>query len=426
MYAPPPGPPPTLYNPPPGPPPLTHSSPALPQDASELSTYVRQNLTTLASQGWLSLPLPPDLEELYSALFSRSAEYFSLPTTASDKTRFAAPTGADASDEGFFDIPEEKQLITIRRQLGMPSLLRDASNTAWNATGHLFLDTMHNIAESLELEDDLGIFDDMCIEAGGFEGKDRASSLLRLFRYDRPPTGSEKRIVAEGHKDLGLLTLVVGSSPGLDARDANTGEWISVEDGANSRLTATLLSGQTLTYLTRNLFAAGPHRVSVLPPSSSDDPYRFSLVFALRPAPLALISTSRFARSPLVGPFPEELLSYEKNNYPACSMDEQPAKELFRCISKMHWNVNIAPETREKQRRNLRGEGVNNAAEIVQAGNTEEPSDVRNSSQASTILSQSIPLPPSISLSRQRFMLRPPIIAGKRRLLLPHSAVPFR
>ncbi|KAJ7067079.1 hypothetical protein C8F01DRAFT_1120191 [Mycena amicta] len=328
-----------MFSPPPGPPPVVY-----PRNASELSHYVRRNLTTLASQGWLSLPLPPDLEQLYSNLLSSSADYFSLPPAASEKTRFAAPTGIAASDEGFADIPEEKQLITDSTP--------DSANGAWNATGSLFLETMHNIAESLELEDDLGVFDEMCIEAG-------AASLLRLFRYNRPPPGSEKRVVAEAHKDLGLLTLVVGSSPGLDARDANTGQWISVEDAPTSRLTATLLAGQTLTYLTRNLFAAGPHRVSVLPPSSSDDPYRFSIVFALRPAQ-----------------FPPELLSYEKNNYPMCSMHQQPAKELFRAISKQHWNVNIAPEIREKQRKGLIVEGVNDAADKL-LGDMEEQKEAR-------------------------------------------------
>ncbi|KAF7316758.1 hypothetical protein HMN09_00408900 [Mycena chlorophos] len=362
VYLPPPGPPPQLYAPPPGPPPAAaYHPPSIPppQTASELSGYIRRNLTTLAAQGWLALPLPPDLEALYSALFDSSAEYFALPADAEEKTRFAAPSGAAASDEGYADIPEEKQLITLRRQSGMPPTLKETSNIAWNATGKMFLDTVHNIAECLELEGDLGLFDEMSAESNGFAEKERAASLLRLFRYNRPMEGKEKRVVAEAHKDLGLLTLVVGSSPGLDAKDVHSRQWVSVEDGGRpGKLTATLLAGQTMSYLTRNLFTAGPHRVSVLPPADDNDPHRFSIVFALRPAPNARISTDRFARSPLVGPFPPELLSYDKNNYPQCSMRDQPAKELSRCIAKLHWNVNIAPEVRNKQRQGLRSEVV--------------------------------------------------------------------
>ncbi|KAJ7200374.1 hypothetical protein GGX14DRAFT_372318 [Mycena pura] len=363
MYAPPPGPPPaTVYAPPPGPPPHTAYAPspatAYPfcQNASELSAYVRSSLATLASQGWLSVPLPPDLEALYTRLFAQSASYFDLPSDAREKTAFAAPTGKAASDEGFSDIPGEKQLITLRRVSGTPASLRETAMAAWDATGALFLDTVREIADSLELED-THIFDEMSCEANGFAEKVRASSLLRLFRYNRPDgTLGTKKIVAEGHKDLGLLTLVVGQSPGLDVRDVRTGAWVSVEETpppGGARLTGTLLAGQTLTYLTRGLYAAGSHRVSVLPPAAPGDDYRFSLVFALRPTPDALIDTARFAASPLVGAFPPERLSFEANNYPHCSMHGQPARELFRCIAQQHWNVNIAPEVREEQRRLL-------------------------------------------------------------------------
>ncbi|KAK7050575.1 hypothetical protein R3P38DRAFT_2865961 [Favolaschia claudopus] len=360
QYAPPPGPPPQMFAPPPGPPPISYPSC---KDIDDLAQYIRSSLPILASQGWLSVPLPPDLEAQYASLFSESAAFFDLAPDASEKVDFAAPAGTSASDEGFSDIQGEKQLITLRRVSGMPPCLQPAATSAWDATGQLFLGTVHDIADSLELPD-LEIFDEMSSESLGFPAKSRASSLLRLFRYNRPEMGARKKIVAEAHKDLGLLTLVVGHSPGLDARDA-AGNWISVEDapahsshGSNTapRLTATLLGGQTLTYLTRGLYASGAHRVSVLPPSPSnpdDDKYRFSLVFALRPAPNALIETAKFEASPLVGKFPPERLSLEKNNFPECSMHAQPAGELFRCISKRHWNVNIAPEMRAEQKRKL-------------------------------------------------------------------------
>jgi isopenicillin N synthase-like dioxygenase len=340
-----------MYAPQPVHPPITC------EDTNELAAYIRNSLALLASQGWLSIPLPPDLESLYTTLFASSASFFDLPSSAPEKVNFAAPTGKNASDEGFSDIPNEKQLITLRRLSGTPAPLRPAATAAWDATGQLFMQAIHDIAESLELPD-LRVFDDMSSDALGLPESTRASSLLRLFRYTRPVTGG-KKVVAEAHKDLGLLTLVVGQSPGLDVRDA-AGRWVSVEDtppGGNGRLTATLLAGQTLTYLTRGLYASGSHRVSVLPPSHTTDAYRHSLVFALRPAPHAPISTAAFEQSPLIGPFPPVRLALsadgKTSNFPECSMYAQTGGELFAAIARRCWNVNVAPEEREVQKRRL-------------------------------------------------------------------------
>lgn len=370
-----------MYAPPPGPPPSTHTSaqpaPALPacDTAAELATYVRASLPILAARGWLPIPLPADLSARYAALFSASSAFFALPPDAPAKTRCAAPSGAAASDEGFAAIPGEKQLITLRRTARAPGLLRDAAADAWGVTGELFLHALEGIADTLELAD-LAVFDEMAAEARGFEESKRASSLLRLFRYERPPpeaSGGTKKIVAESHKDIGLLTLVVGASPGLDARDPATGAWVSVEDtprgdtpGTEPRLTATLLAGQTLTYLTQGLYAAGVHRVSVLPARSPapEDAHRFSLVFALRPATAAIVDTARFEASPLIPPFPPDAIFAEgtNTNYPLCSMRAQPAGELMRAISARHWNVNVAPEVREGQKAKLMVGVANDAA----------------------------------------------------------------
>jgi hypothetical protein len=74
------------------------------------------------------------------------------------------------------------------------------------------------------------------------------------------------------------------------------------------------------------------------------------LVFALRPAPDARISTASFAQSPLVGPFPSARLLAAKDNFPHC-MYAQPARELWDCVSAQHRSVNNAPEEREAQKR---------------------------------------------------------------------------
>ncbi|KAF7350805.1 hypothetical protein MSAN_01642100 [Mycena sanguinolenta] len=328
-----------------------------------LAAYMRASLPLFASQGWLSLPLQPALEYHCSTLFSATA-YFALPPDAPEKTKYAAPSGTGASDEGFADLAGEKALITIRRAGSLAPLPHCAMR----------------LRRRLELPQ-LDAFDEMSKEAKGMpeRGSPRAASLLRLFRYVRPESASGEgkggeRVVAEAHKDLGILTLVVGSSPGLDARDA-AGRWISVEDAppfaSSQRLTTTLLVGQSLTYLTGSLFAAGAHRVSVLPPPSSapEDAYRYSLVFALRPAPASLISTSVFSQSPLIPDFPPERLVAPpetgkgggaagtgdggESNFPKCRMEGQTGAELMRAISGKHWNVNVAKEVREEQKRKL-------------------------------------------------------------------------
>ncbi|KAF8161789.1 taurine catabolism dioxygenase TauD, TfdA family-domain-containing protein [Mycena galopus ATCC 62051] len=72
---------------------------------------------------------------------------------------------------------------------------------------------------------------------------------MRLFWYNRSESGARKKVVAEPHADLELLTLVVGHSLGLDAHDAQ--RWMGVPlPGTHSSdgtpwLTATLLAGKT-------------------------------------------------------------------------------------------------------------------------------------------------------------------------------------
>ena len=186
-----------------------------------------------------------------------------------------------------------------------------------------------------------------------------------MFRYDRPPRGAEPKVNAERHKDLGLLSLVVGHSPGLQALDAKTNAWVSVEDEANlppgsikrsGGLTATLLSGETLALLSRGVYRAGVHRVVCAPSSSfsaaagdeqrenengngnrKDDPsYRFSIVYTLRAAPAPLFT--RNFESKVVGLFgPGEVA------------EGLSSAVVFDRIMKAHWNVNAAPSVREGQ-----------------------------------------------------------------------------
>lgn len=57
------------------------------------------------------------------------------------------------------------------------------------------------------------------------DGKENVASFLRMFQYERPEANTnaeksetvqpESKVVVESHKDLGLLSLVVGRTPGL-------------------------------------------------------------------------------------------------------------------------------------------------------------------------------------------------------------------
>lgn len=284
-YAPPPGPPPS-YKPPPN---VDNRPDLLP------STAVPLPFPILASRGWVSLPMAayPTMRDAYASLFTQASAFFSLPPDSPHKTLYAAPDGIQASENGFFAIPNEKHIITLRCASRCPEPLREAAGIVWEETRLVMRSIIRGIEETLGLE--AGAFEEVS-EPGSWD-EDPGTTLLRMFRYDRPEAGEPKKTVAEPHKDLGLITIVVGHSPGLDALDPSTppsGEWVSVEEtGSEPSLTATLLTGQALLYLSQGRYRSGVHRVTVAP-GEKNDPYRFSFVFALRPSKNAKLWTKRF------------------------------------------------------------------------------------------------------------------------------------
>jgi hypothetical protein len=200
-----------------------------------------------------------------------------------------------------------------------------------------------------------GAFDDVMEGECVLPGEERHETMLRMFRYERGD--GEPRLVAAQHRDIGLLSLVVGSSPGLEVWDARTRRWVAVEEGevgeGEGGLTITLLVGMTLTRLTNNLYKSGLHRVFV-PPTSSRNPshgdknnsndddakYRYSIVFALRPYRDAVISTGALT-SAVTGAF----------RYP---LEGVRAQTLFNAIANAHWDINGAVDEREAQRNRVR------------------------------------------------------------------------
>ena len=315
------------------------------------SEHISDNeaLYFLASQGYLPLLLADHdgLMDAYSKLFQLSAAYFHLPEDSLEKTTVRAPSGAKASEQGYFKISGEKSILTVRTHETCPEMLREQLKLTWNLTGAFLEDISRSIATSLQLDPNVFTpFTEPCCNLP--RGK-RTPTLLRMFRYDRP-AGEEAIITAERHKDLGILSLVVGHSPGLQVLDTTTDAWVPVEENTvvpedakirSGGMTATLLSGETMAFLTRGKYKAGIHRVLCAP--AKDDPYRFSIVFALRPA-AAPVFTDYF-ESDIVGQFT-----------PGQRLDGQSSTLFLQQIVATHWNVNIAKDIRDEQQRKLRAQ----------------------------------------------------------------------
>lgn len=336
----------TQYAPPPGPPPMALIDPRLPL----LPTTSRLDLNLLASRGWLSLPLDeyPELRDAYADLFNASTEFFALPDSDEQKTKHAAASGTQASEEGYSRIPGEKQILTCKSVSRSPGLVAPRVRRAWDASGALVSETSRDIARSLGLPADTYTpFVDPC---ASFPPEKITPTLLRMFRYERPVAGNQPRVVAEAHRDLGLLSIVIGHTPGLDvlvppSEQHPDGEWVSIEEPgphahpSSSGLTATLLCGQVLALLSLQRYRSGVHRVSVRP-TEDGNPHRFSLVFALRPAPVPVHTD--FLESAQTGKFP-----------PAVRMRGESMAVLFERIMQSHWNINVEHKERNRQKKNL-------------------------------------------------------------------------
>ncbi|GJJ07894.1 hypothetical protein Clacol_002100 [Clathrus columnatus] len=358
-YAPPPGPPPTRYNPPLGPAPSVYYPPPL--KVPEFHLLTPQNIHSLSTQGFTTFPIQERVE-LYRAatsLFDLSKQFFSQPQP--DKERFInRDANMQGSEEGWSRVAGEKELLTLRRSgATCPDLLEHSARSLWLECGQLMTDVIRGIEQSLDLIPHSldSVFIPECTMP--LAGENRFETLLRMFRYERRSESIDNteprqeeigkgRLVAEPHRDLGLLSLVIGSSPGLEVWDTTVGHWIPIEQPpyaySSSGLTATLLVGETLTYLTNGRYLPGRHRVfvpSLSSTQSTDDhqQYRYSLVFALRPHSSAIISTGVLT-SPITGPFRHPLEGVK-------------AGDLFSKIARSHWNINTGKREREAQRMRL-------------------------------------------------------------------------
>ena len=300
------------------------------------------------------------------SLFSVSRAFFAQ--SQAHKSEFRVLVGnSQGSEEGWSRIVGEKELLTIRRGGSTcPPSVEDEARTLWRECGALMQEMTRGVEKSLGMHAAAldGVVSAECVMPEG--GSDRLETLLRMFRYERrseradpdpaaPADSGKGRLVAEPHLDLGLLSLVIGASPGLEVWHPMERAWIPIEEPphAGPGLTATLLVGETLTRLTNARYVPGRHRVFVPSApigddSEDDSQFRYSLVFALRPHISAIISTSTLT-TPLTGAF-------------AYPIEGVRARDLFAAIAGSHWNVNTGHKMREAQRMQMRGSATTKAS----------------------------------------------------------------
>jgi len=273
--------------------------------------------------------------------------------------KYHIPAHEQTSEEGFSVVEGEKSLITIRRTCNTPQVLRAAAEECWAASGDFLSSITHHVARSLGMEPDK--FDGMVKPCSKLPETDRVATLLRMFRYIRPKETDAAKVVAEPHRDLGFLTIVVGTSAGLEVLEPSQndpngpGTWIPIEaeQSKDGELTATLLSGATLARLSNGIYTPGRHRVFVHPSTKEGySPYRFSLVFALR-AHLPCVVSSRMFTTNITGPFV----------FPFGEDKTVRMGDIYQAISNAHFNINIDKQVREKQRKRVLGKGSRQVAE---------------------------------------------------------------
>jgi hypothetical protein len=374
------------YAPPRGPPPE--------RKASYASEVARQ----IQPQGWSVLNLGPHPHHTFGddrtyeqypriwpaidGLFEASKTFFALP--GAEKEKFLTQEG---SEEGFSSIKGEKEFITLRRSDDehCPEALRVPAENAWKAVFEVLNEALKGIELNLQLPaGSLTRFAEPCLR---MDDKARAT-MLRLFRYEN----DEAKLVAErtsslpphhfailtylAHMDLGLLSLVIGDTPGLEAWDTQimiNGKqqppcWHPLEQRFERGM-ATLMSGRQLQYLTRNRYNPGGHRVvsyganTPLIPDNLDDlypsrlrqlrnrlsfskpnkpvkeKYRYSIVFVLRAHEAVPVNYS--------------LLESPGYSFNESDKEAQTAGELFRRIRKAHFNINTSLTERDEQKRKL-------------------------------------------------------------------------
>ncbi|OCK82606.1 hypothetical protein K432DRAFT_415242 [Lepidopterella palustris CBS 459.81] len=318
-----------------------------------LPLVLDQHSPNLALQGWTTvtfpratpdIPAPHPLQTAYEDLFIASKAFFSLPIK--EKQKWKTKLG---SEEGWSSIEGEKEFITIRSMEGTPDVLKDAAARYWTAAGDFMDGMLERVSESLEMDGGEG--------EGGlrrFVGPckrlqerdvEKTATMLRLFRYE----GDEKRVVAEPHSDLGLLSMVTGDTPGLEVWDLPSKSWFQIEKSYNGPASS-LLVGRQLERLSNFRYRAGGHLVRAYGPnpnaSQPSDPslpkqpnYRYSIVFVLRAHKPVIVDTDLLTTK-MTGKFENPIKGITAGTF-------------YEQISNAHFNINTNMKERDEQRKKI-------------------------------------------------------------------------
>ncbi|KAE8442259.1 hypothetical protein EG329_003519 [Mollisiaceae sp. DMI_Dod_QoI] len=296
----------------------------------------------LSDQGWttidMNLTLPDTFYTSYQELLESSKSFFNLPME--EKEVFRTGLG---SEDGWSRVEGEKEFITLRSLGSTPELLKKAASKYWAEAGDLLNETLGKIAESLGLPAEaLTVYSEPCSRLGT-----KTATMLRLFRYEGFE-GKQSKVVAEAHRDLGLLSLAVGDTPGLEVYDRHLNWSFPIETTYNTPA-QTVMVGRQLERLTNGRYRAGGHLVRSYPNAESDQTngqsapsprqYRYSIVFVLRAHYPVPINTDTLT-TPITGEFSKPLRDIA-------------ARDLFKSIHAAHYNINTAVEERKEQKRKL-------------------------------------------------------------------------
>jgi hypothetical protein len=172
--------------------------------------------------------------------------------------------------------------------------------------------------------------------------------LLRVgLRLSSPTRYANSLTIYTAHKDLGLLSLVIGDTPGLEVWDRHVQRWFQIERSYD-RPAGSLLVGRQLQRLSNGRYSPGPHLVRSYPDPPSQvkesseiltKKYRYSIVFVLRAHSPVLVNTDDLT-TPITGQFESPLKGII-------------AGDLFKDIRNAHYNINSVVEQRNMQRQKL-------------------------------------------------------------------------
>lgn len=302
---------------------------------------IERDQRLLHDQGWTPLTFPDgnEVRASFDDLFQASNTFFNLPAEAKEKYS----NEKLGSEEGWSKIPGEKEMITLRTLASTPPELREAAERCWNLANTYLNEMLGLVAESLDLPPEkLQQFSTPQLRLPESE---RHAAMLRLFRYEV----HEDKVVAEPHNDLGLLSMVISDTPGLEVWDRGPNRWVDIE-----RITGkpVLLCGRQIQRLSNDVYPPGGHLVRSYGPDAwcekpnpqaikgvSSPKYRHSIVIILRAHWPIIINTDELTTK-VTGQFTEPVRGVT-------------TKDFFMRIKGQHYNINTGVAAREQQKRDI-------------------------------------------------------------------------